>query len=135
MSYEKQVGHLMDSARELVSKLQDTDNPDVRRLRDRVDTYISERTVSALIACKDQSRSTASPARCSSMFTIIPGWLSSRPPLWLGPWDISLVEPVGRGTFAFTLSSGACLHSSASYRDTILRILPMRRFSGRRVAR
>jgi two-component system LytT family response regulator len=45
------------------------------------------------------------------------------------------VEPVGRGTFAFTLSSGACLHSSASYRDAILRILPMRRFSGRRMAR
>lgn len=41
MSYEKQVGHLMDSARELVSKLRDTDNPDVRRLRDRVDTFIS----------------------------------------------------------------------------------------------
>lgn len=45
------------------------------------------------------------------------------------------VEPVGRGTFAFTLSSGTCLHSSASYRDSILRILPMRRFSGRRVSR
>ncbi len=45
------------------------------------------------------------------------------------------VEPVGRGTFAFTLSSGACLHSSASYRDAILRILPMRRFAGRRAAR
>jgi ElaB/YqjD/DUF883 family membrane-anchored ribosome-binding protein len=41
MSYEKQVAHLMDSARELVSKLRDTDNPDVRRLRDRVDTYVS----------------------------------------------------------------------------------------------
>jgi DNA-binding LytR/AlgR family response regulator len=48
---------------------------------------------------------------------------------------ISYVEPVGRGTFAFTLSTGACLHSSASYRDSILRILPMRRFSGRRVSR
>jgi two-component system LytT family response regulator len=45
------------------------------------------------------------------------------------------VEPVGRGTFAFTLSSGACLHSSASYRDSILRVLPMRRFSGRRLPR
>jgi DNA-binding LytR/AlgR family response regulator len=45
------------------------------------------------------------------------------------------VEPVGRGTFAFTLSSGTCLHSGASYRDPILRILPMRRFSGRRVPR
>jgi len=41
MSYEKQVVHLIDSAQELVSKLRDTDNPDVRRLRDRVDAFIS----------------------------------------------------------------------------------------------
>jgi two-component system LytT family response regulator len=34
-------------------------------------------------------------------------------------------ETVGRGRFAFTLSSGACLHSSASYRDAILRALPL----------
>jgi two-component system, LytTR family, response regulator len=34
-------------------------------------------------------------------------------------------ETVGRGRFAFTLSSGACLHSSASYRDEILRALPL----------
>lgn len=44
------------------------------------------------------------------------------------------VESVGRGTFAFTLSSGCCLHSSASYRDAILRVLPMRRLSSRRQA-
>ncbi len=41
MSYDKQVGHLIDSARELVGKLRDTDNPDVRRLRDRVDAFIA----------------------------------------------------------------------------------------------
>jgi ElaB/YqjD/DUF883 family membrane-anchored ribosome-binding protein len=41
MSYEKQVGHLIESARDLVSKLRDTDNPDVRRLRNRVDAFIS----------------------------------------------------------------------------------------------
>jgi ElaB/YqjD/DUF883 family membrane-anchored ribosome-binding protein len=41
MSYDKQVGHLIDSAGELVSKLRDTDNPDVRRLRDRVDAFVS----------------------------------------------------------------------------------------------
>jgi two-component system, LytTR family, response regulator len=29
------------------------------------------------------------------------------------------------GTFAFTLSSGACIHSSASYRDAILDVLPL----------
>jgi DNA-binding LytR/AlgR family response regulator len=42
------------------------------------------------------------------------------------------LEPVGRGAFAFTLSSGGCLHSSPSYRDAILRVLPMRRSSGYR---
>ena len=45
------------------------------------------------------------------------------------------IQPVGRGTFAFTLSSGACLHSSGSYRDSILQILPMRPLAGRRGSR
>jgi two-component system LytT family response regulator len=31
---------------------------------------------------------------------------------------------VGHGTLAFTLSSGVCLHSSKTYRDTIVRMLP-----------
>jgi two-component system LytT family response regulator len=43
-------------------------------------------------------------------------------------------ETVGRGRFAFTLSSGACLHSSASYRDAILRALPLASSAGRRPA-
>jgi DNA-binding LytR/AlgR family response regulator len=34
-------------------------------------------------------------------------------------------ETVGRGRFAFTLSCGACLHSSASFREAILRALPL----------
>jgi two-component system LytT family response regulator len=42
------------------------------------------------------------------------------------------LEAVGRGAFAFTLSSGSSLHSSPSYRDAILRVLPMRRSSGYR---
>ena len=37
------------------------------------------------------------------------------------------LEAVGRGAFAFTLSSGSSLQSSPSYRDAILRVLPMRR--------
>src|ERR1700722_6235433 len=40
------------------------------------------------------------------------------------------LESMGRGAFAFTLSSGGCLHSSPSYRAAILRVLPMRRSSG-----
>jgi two-component system, LytTR family, response regulator len=34
-------------------------------------------------------------------------------------------EAVGRGRYAFTLSSGACLHSSSGYREAILRALPL----------
>ena len=34
-------------------------------------------------------------------------------------------QTLGRGRFAFTLCSGACLHSSATYRDAILQALPL----------
>jgi two-component system, LytTR family, response regulator len=40
---------------------------------------------------------------------------------------VSFVEAMSRGRFKFTLSSGPDLHSSSSYRDSILRVLPMRR--------
>jgi DNA-binding LytR/AlgR family response regulator len=38
---------------------------------------------------------------------------------------ISYLQRAGRGTYAFTLVSGACLHSGAKYRDQILRVLPL----------
>lgn len=37
---------------------------------------------------------------------------------------VQFAEPTGHGTLAFTLSSGACLHSSKTYRETIVRMLP-----------
>jgi two-component system, LytTR family, response regulator len=37
---------------------------------------------------------------------------------------VDFAEPVGHGTLAFTLFSGTCLHSSKTYRDAILSILP-----------
>jgi two-component system LytT family response regulator len=37
---------------------------------------------------------------------------------------VHFAVPVGHGTLAFTLSSGACLHSSKTYRETIVRMLP-----------
>ncbi len=40
-------------------------------------------------------------------------------------------EMAGHGTFALTLSSGVCLHSSAAYRDSILRIIPLPALSKR----
>jgi two-component system, LytTR family, response regulator len=38
---------------------------------------------------------------------------------------VSYAELAGHGTFALTLRSGACLHSSAAYRNSILRIIPL----------
>jgi two-component system LytT family response regulator len=40
-------------------------------------------------------------------------------------------EVAGHGTFALTLTSGVCLHSSAAYRDSILRIIPLPALSKR----
>ena len=40
-------------------------------------------------------------------------------------------ETAGHGTFALTLGSGACLYSSAAYRDSILRIIPLPALSKR----
>ncbi len=45
---------------------------------------------------------------------------------------VMYAEPVGRGRFAFTLSSGACLQSSSRCREAILRALPLAPSSGRR---
>jgi two-component system, LytTR family, response regulator len=41
-------------------------------------------------------------------------------------------QAVGRGRFAFTLSSGACVQSSSSYRGAILQALPLASAQGRR---
>ena len=40
---------------------------------------------------------------------------------------IAYAQPVGHGSFAFTLVSGARLHSGHAYRNTILAALPLRR--------
>ena len=40
---------------------------------------------------------------------------------------LSFAEPAGHGTFAFTLKSGMRLQSSATYREEILRVLPLAR--------
>jgi two-component system LytT family response regulator len=44
---------------------------------------------------------------------------------------VSYAEPAGHGTFALTLTSGVCLHSTAAYRDSILRIIPLPAMSKR----
>jgi DNA-binding LytR/AlgR family response regulator len=38
---------------------------------------------------------------------------------------VSYVELAGHGSYAFTMACGACLHSGVTYRDGILRVLPL----------
>ncbi|HYB65139.1 MAG TPA: LytTR family DNA-binding domain-containing protein [Steroidobacteraceae bacterium] len=40
---------------------------------------------------------------------------------------VAYAQPLGHGSFVFTLSTGARLHSGPAYRDTILAALPLRR--------
>ncbi|HEX5462708.1 MAG TPA: LytTR family DNA-binding domain-containing protein [Steroidobacteraceae bacterium] len=40
---------------------------------------------------------------------------------------IAYAQPIGRGSFVFTLTTGASLHSGHAYRDMILAALPLRR--------
>jgi len=44
---------------------------------------------------------------------------------------VSYAEVASHGTFALTLASGVCLHSSAGYRDSLLRIIPLPALSKR----
>lgn len=44
---------------------------------------------------------------------------------------ISYAEVAGHGSFALTLTSGTCLHSSAGYREEILRVIPLPALSKR----
>ena len=44
---------------------------------------------------------------------------------------VSYAEAAGHGTFAFTLTSNVCLHSSPAYRDSILRVIPLPALSKR----
>jgi two-component system LytT family response regulator len=44
---------------------------------------------------------------------------------------VSYAEVAGHGTFFLTLTSGVCLHSSAAYRNSILRIIPLPALSKR----
>lgn len=46
--------------------------------------------------------------------------------------SILYVQRLGRGTYAFTLLNGACLHSGAAYREEILRVLPLAQVSSTR---
>jgi len=53
--------------------------------------------------------------------------------LLLNTRAVLYAEMAGHGAFAFTLTSGVCLHSSATYRDEILRVLPLAPVSKRKL--
>jgi DNA-binding LytR/AlgR family response regulator len=61
------------------------------------------------------------------------GFLRIERSLLLNIRAISYAEPVGHGTFAFTLASGARLHSGYRFRENILQTLPLRRRADGRV--
>jgi len=59
------------------------------------------------------------------------GFIRIERSLMMNAAAVSYVEVAGNGTFAFTLRSGACLHSGVGYRDSILRVIPLpRRYRG-----
>jgi two-component system, LytTR family, response regulator len=62
------------------------------------------------------------------------GFLRIERSLLLNVRAIAYAQTVGRGSFVFTLVSGARLHSSHAYRDTILAALPLRRRAPSHVA-
>jgi DNA-binding LytR/AlgR family response regulator len=55
------------------------------------------------------------------------GFMRIERSLLLNVRAIAYVQPIGRGSFAFTLASGTRLQSGAAYRDGILAALPLRR--------
>jgi two-component system, LytTR family, response regulator len=55
------------------------------------------------------------------------GFLRIERSLLLNVRAIAYAQPIGHGSFVFTLTSGARLHSGHAYRDTILAALPLRR--------
>jgi DNA-binding LytR/AlgR family response regulator len=59
------------------------------------------------------------------------GFIRIERSLLVNPAAVLYAEVAGHGTFALTLSSGVCLHSSAAYRDEILRIIPLPALSKR----
>jgi len=58
------------------------------------------------------------------------GFLRIERSLLLNVHAISYAERTGRGRYSFTLTSGTCLHSGASYRNAILQVLPLTQIHG-----
>jgi DNA-binding LytR/AlgR family response regulator len=65
-----------------------------------------------------------------SMLLADSGFIRIERSLLINVSAICYAQRAGRGTFAFTLLSGACLRSGSSYRAGILRVLPLTQMSG-----
>jgi DNA-binding LytR/AlgR family response regulator len=58
------------------------------------------------------------------------GFIRIERSLLLNVHAISYAERTGRGCYSFTLTSGSCLRSGATYRNTILQVLPLTQIHG-----
>jgi two-component system LytT family response regulator len=69
--------------------------------------------------------------KCLSMQLAELGFFRIERSLLVNAASVLYAEAAGHGTFAFTLASGVCLHSSAAYRGSILRTIPLPSLSKR----
>lgn len=89
--------------------------------------YVKFHTGSTEYICRDSVKRLA-PALAHS------GFLRIERSLVINTHAIHYVQRMGRGTYAFTLVSGACLHSGPAYRQDILRVLPLAQVPGPRAS-
>jgi two-component system, LytTR family, response regulator len=80
--------------------------------------YVTFRTATSEYISRDSIKRLATVLKSRGFFRI-------ERSLLLNVRAISYAEPLGRASFAFTLTSGRCLRSSATYRAAILQVLPL----------
>jgi DNA-binding LytR/AlgR family response regulator len=97
---------------------------------DRAMIRARHRINSALPAGKAEYLSRDSIKRLATQLAEL-GFIRIERSLLVNAAAVSYAEVAGHGTFALTLCSGVCLHSSATYRDSILRIIPLPALSKR----
>lgn len=63
--------------------------------------------------------------KCLSMQLADFGFIRIDRSLLVNSAAVAYAEVAGHGTYALTLTSGVCLHSTAAYRDSILHVIPL----------
>jgi DNA-binding LytR/AlgR family response regulator len=79
--------------------------------------YVTYRTATAEYLSRDSIK------RLAALLATA-GFVRIERSLLLNVHAVAFAVPAGHGSFAFTLTSGTVLQSSATYRDNILRMLP-----------